>query len=229
MTVLDGPRKPYSIETIAAPMFGISIVIQSGLMRSMPFANRCSCARSSVCRPPMPVATAVPVRSPSPSAVDVEAGVVDRLARRHEHELAVAVGASSQLAVHGDRRIEVLDLAGEADRSIAQGEIRDRGAAAPAADDALPRLLAGVAERRDHSDAGQHDPASSWLAQSHRYIPSPPSTASTAPVTKPAASETRKRTQRAMSSGSPSRPSGVDESSASRALSGSTSVSSVAT
>ena len=69
VTVLDGPRKPYSIETIAAPMFGISIVIQSGLMRSMPLAKRCSWARSSVCRPPMPVATAVPVRSPSPSAV----------------------------------------------------------------------------------------------------------------------------------------------------------------
>ena len=69
VTVLDGPRKPYSIETIAAPMFGISIVIQSGLMRSMPFENRCSCAMSSVCRPPMPVATAVPVRSPRPSAV----------------------------------------------------------------------------------------------------------------------------------------------------------------
>ena len=73
----------------------------------------------------------------------------------------------------------------------------------------------------------KYDATSPWRAQSHLYIPNPPSTASTAPVTKPDASETRKRTQRAMSSGSPSRPSGVEASSASRALSGSTSVSSV--
>ena len=92
----------------------------------------------------------------------------------------------------------------------------------------VPGVLARVAERRDHADARQDDAAPSLLPQGHRYIPNPPSTASTAPVTKLDASEARKRTQRATSSGSPRRPSGVDASSASRALSGSTSVSSVA-
>ena len=41
------------------------------------------------------------------------------------------------------------------------------------------------------------------------YIPSPPSTSSTSPVMNEAASEQRKRTAPATSSGSPSRPSGV--------------------
>ena len=61
------------------------------------------------------------------------------------------------------------------------------------------------------------------------YIPSPPSTSNTSPVMNEAASEQRKRTAPATSSGSPSRPSGVFSSIAPVASSGSTSVSCVFT
>ena len=61
------------------------------------------------------------------------------------------------------------------------------------------------------------------------YIPSPPSTSSTSPVMNEAASEQRKRTAPATSSGSPSRPRGVLSSIAFVASSGSTSVSCVFT
>ena len=61
------------------------------------------------------------------------------------------------------------------------------------------------------------------------YIPSPPSTSSTSPVMNEAASEQRKRTAPATSSGSPRRPSGVFSSIAPVASSGRTSVSCVFT
>ena len=61
------------------------------------------------------------------------------------------------------------------------------------------------------------------------YIPRPPSTRSTAPVTNLASSEQRNRTAPATSSGSPSRPSGVASSIVCVAPSGSTSVSCVFT
>ena len=57
-----GPRVPSSIEIMPDAMFGISIVIHIGLMRSAPLRNRCSSATCSVCSPPMPVATEVPMR-----------------------------------------------------------------------------------------------------------------------------------------------------------------------
>ena len=58
---------------------------------------------------------------------------------------------------------------------------------------------------------GDHDAPPSVVAPPSLppYIPRPPSTWSTAPVTNPASSEHRKRTAPATSSGSPSRPSGV--------------------
>ena len=67
------------------------------------------------------------------------------------------------------------------------------------------------------------------LPLSATYIPSPPSTSSTSPVMNEAASEHRKRTAPATSSGSPSRPSGVFCSIAAVASSGNTSVSCVLT
>ena len=77
-----------------------------------------------------------------------------------------------------------------------------------AGEQVLPRRLDVVAERRHHAEAGDDDPPSPVHAHV-RHIPSPPSTSSTSPVMNEAASEQRKRTAPATSSGSPSRPSGV--------------------
>ena len=59
-------------------------------------------------------------------------------------------------------------------------------------------------------DAGDHDPATPVVRSArHHYIPSPPSTSSTAPVMNDASSEQRNRTAPATSSASPRRPRGV--------------------
>src|SRR5205823_11233 len=91
--------------------------------------------------------------------------------------------------------------------------------------DALPRLVHVEPARGQRPHAGDHDPSPAVGA----HIPNPPSTASTSPVTNPAASETRNRTARATSAGSPSRRSGVWSRIASRAVSGRASVSAVVT
>ena len=63
----SGPRVPSSIETQAAPMFGMIAVIESGLTRSGPRVTSVEWHSSKLCRPPIPVATEAPVRSVSPS------------------------------------------------------------------------------------------------------------------------------------------------------------------
>ena len=93
----SGPRVPSSIDTYAAPMLGISAGTQNGENRSMPFANRCSCAMKSVFSPPMPEpierADAVGL------GLDLEPRVGDGLAGGGDGEVRVAVGAARGLLV----------------------------------------------------------------------------------------------------------------------------------
>src|SRR5205823_4269681 len=122
----------------------------------------------------------------------------------------------------------VLQLAGEVHVVVGVVERGDLRGAALARDEARPRRLHVVAERAHHPHARDHH-ASVSVAAHHAYIPSPPSTSSTSPVMKAAASEARKRTAPAISSGSATRASGVFWIIAAVASSGSTSVSAVLT
>ena len=159
---------------------------------------------------------------------DLEARVGLRLARRREHHLGEPVHAPRLLPLDPVGRVEVLQLAGEMDGKLVRVELLDLCGAGLAGDEAAPRGLDVVAQWRDHAEAGHDDPPSPVPAHV-THIPSPPSTSSTSPVMNEAASEQRKRTAPATSSGSPSRPSGVFCSIAAVASSGKTSVSCVLT
>jgi len=58
--------------------------------------------------------------------VDGEAGICYRLPGGHDGILNEAVAAVGQLAVHGDERIELLDLGGESRVKAGRVEARDR-------------------------------------------------------------------------------------------------------
>ena len=60
-----GPFVPSSIETRAAPMFGMMAVIEKGLTRSGPRVISVSQASSNDLRPPIAVPTETPTRSHS--------------------------------------------------------------------------------------------------------------------------------------------------------------------
>jgi hypothetical protein len=61
----SGPRVPSSIETQPAPRFGMIDGIENGLTRSGPRVVSVSQQSWKDFRPPMPVATAAPIRSAS--------------------------------------------------------------------------------------------------------------------------------------------------------------------
>src|SRR6185312_15619474 len=146
---------------------------------------------------------------------DLDAGVVDRLLRRRQREVDEPGGAAGDVV----QRVEPPDLRRDADCAVEPVESTDAGVARA---DVRPGLVDGQPAWRDRAHACDDD------SPAIAHIPRPPSTASTSPVTNAAASDTRKRTARATSSGSPSRPSGVAPRIASRAASGRASVSSVA-
>src|SRR5213080_444986 len=161
-------------------------------------------------------------------ARDVQTRIALGQPRRSDDQVGKTVHPPRLLAVDELGRIEVLDLAGEVHRVLAGIELRDLAGPRAARNQVLPARLDILAERGHGTEAGDHDP-SSPVESCAVHIPRPPSTSSTSPVMNEASSEQRKRTAPAMSAGSPSRPSGVFVSIASRASSGSTSVSRVFT
>ena len=153
-------------------------------------------------------------------SMNIEARGLHGLAGRAHGEVDVAARAAGRLALHDGLGVEALHLAADLDRAVGNVEARDQRAAGLAL--AQRDVKVGNAVRN-----GVHRPHARDHNAAHGYIPSPPSTDSTAPVMNEASSESRKRTVRAMSSGSPRRPSGVWPSRTSRISSLSTSVSSV--
>ena len=88
--------------------------MKNGLIRSGPFSTEIAACSANVEPPPIPVPRMIPVRSASePVEALREAGIGQRLARRHEGELRVAVVAALLLAIQDRRRVEVADLAGD--------------------------------------------------------------------------------------------------------------------
>ena len=151
---------------------------------------------------------------------NVEPRRLDGLTRRADSQVDIAARAASRLAVHHALGVEALHLAADLDRAVGNIEARDQRAAGLALAQRDVKIGNAVGDGVHRPHARDHD-------TTHGYIPSPPSTDRTAPVMNEASSESRKRTVRAMSSGSPRRPSGVCPSSTSRMSSLRTSVSSV--
>src|ERR671935_1856278 len=144
---------------------------------------------------------------------------------RRDRELAEPVRLSHRSPVHVLARVEPLHLAGDVHRALRDIDALDPGDARVASADVPPALVHRQPERRHRPEARHHYAAAA--AAIHTHIPSPPSTASTCPVMNAPASDTRNLTAAATSRGVPSRPSGVAFRIASRAGSGSASVSSV--
>ena len=158
----SGPCAPSSIETHAAAMFGMIWTIANGLVRSGPRSSRLWKQFSNGVEP------ADPGGDGSADAIwrggDRDPAVRLRHPRGRERELREAVHAPRLLAVDPDRRVEVLELAGEVDVVAGRVEVRDRAGARLAGDEALPGRVGVVPERRHHADAGDDDAAASVLA-----------------------------------------------------------------
>src|SRR5262249_2790589 len=86
-----------------------------------------------------------------------EPGVVERLARRDEPELDVAVGPPDLLAVQDAGRVEVLDGGGDPAVEPRRVERADGRDARPAGDEPRPRGAHVLAERREGAHAGDDD------------------------------------------------------------------------
>ena len=85
-------------------------------------------------------------------------GLVQRLARRHQPEGDVAVGAALILAIEDTARVEVVHLAGDLRRDPRRIEGLDPADAGAAGDEVRPARGDVVAERREESHARDDDP-----------------------------------------------------------------------
>ena len=222
----SGPRVPSSIETQPAARFGMIWTIENGLTRSGPRSFSWLTHVSKDFSPPMPG------RDGGADTLgdrrDHEPRIGLRLTGRREREMREAIHPARRLVVDVVRDLEVANLAREMHR---RSRVESNCVIGPAPD--CPAIRPAqvsstvLPEGADGTEPGDDDSASA-VARLHGkagYMPRPPSTSSTSPVTNDASSEQRNRTAPATSAGSPSRPSGVCCSIASVASSGRTSVS----
>ena len=115
--VMTGPVRPYFMLTSAAAIDPDSAGIANGLTwpgplsgeGGRPFDDLLHAPAAGVDDDRRPIA---PLDRP---VAEVEPGVVDRLGRRGHREVDEPAHPAGHLAVHRDRRIEVLDLGGDAD------------------------------------------------------------------------------------------------------------------
>ncbi len=109
-----GPRAPKTMAAWPAARLGIAIGMKNGLIRSGPFSTEISglLGEGGAATDPGPEDDPGPFGE-EPVEPIREAGVGQRLARRHEGELRVAVVAALLLAVEDEGRVEVRDLAGD--------------------------------------------------------------------------------------------------------------------
>ena len=122
----SGPRVPSSIDTQAAPMFGMICGIENGLTRSGPRVEQLVVAVLERLQAADPGGDRRR-RSRSASGCDVEARVGLGLARGGERSSARSGPCAAPACGRStSRRVEVLQLAGEVDRIVARVELRDR-------------------------------------------------------------------------------------------------------
>ena len=100
------------------------------------------------------MATAARSRCSGDQSVKSRPESVDRFLGRGHREVDEAAHAPRHLAVHGERRVEVLDLGGDAHVEAGRVEVRDRPGAADAGDEVAPERGVVVADRGDRAEAG---------------------------------------------------------------------------
>jgi hypothetical protein len=139
--VITGPVRPYSIDSMHAPIEHDRAGKANGLTWPGPFVASTSAPMITCSMPPPPVLTATATRSrcsaTSPIG-EVEAGVGDGLLAGGHREVDEAAHPAGHLAVHRDGRVEVLDLGRDAHVEAAGVEGRDRAAARLAGDEVAP-------------------------------------------------------------------------------------------
>ena len=155
-----GPRAPKTMAAWPAARLGIAIGMKNGLIRSGPFVDR----DRGLLGERGAAADPGPEDDPGPLGEEPveplrEAGVGQRLARRHEGELRVAVVAALLLAIQDRRRVEVGDLAGDPRRHARRVEGGDRPDARAAGDEPVPGGGDIAAEGGHHPQPGDDHPA----------------------------------------------------------------------
>ena len=165
-----GPMAPHAIAIWPAPTFAIPIGMKNGEIRSGPRSAMTRTLSNSVWTPPRPEPRITPVRSASRVVEPArQAGILQRLARGHQPELDVAVGAPDLLAVEDPGRVEVLDGADDPAVEPRRVEGVDRRDAGAARDEAVPRRTHVLPERAQRAHAGDDDaPRGVGPAPAHR-------------------------------------------------------------
>ena len=128
--VMTGPVRPYSIESMQAPIEPDSAGIANGDTKRGPFWSW-MCVPSMICSiPPPPVLTTTPTRSRCVLVHrrEVDARVGDGLLAGGHREVDEAAHPAGHLGVHHGRRVEVEDLGRDADLERRRVEARDRRA-----------------------------------------------------------------------------------------------------
>ena len=97
---------------------------------------------------------------------EVEAGSIDGLCRSGNAEVDEAAHPASHLAVHRQRRVEVLDLGRDLDVETGGVEGRDQAATRDAGQEIAPVRLGIVADGRDRAHRG-HDGAAGRILARH--------------------------------------------------------------
>ena len=208
-------------------MFGISIVIHIGLIRSAPLRKRCPRRRAA--------SAGRRCRSRPRCRCDAAGSPRRRGSRRRRPRArrrppsARSGRCGARAAVERDLGVEVLDLAAELHRQPVEGMSSSFAAPLRPGDDPAEARLAIEPERRDHADTGDDHASIRCCSQRHRRITSPTHRRRRAPhPSRTTSVRGEEANARATSSGSPRRPSGVESRIPWRSSSGSTPVSSVA-
>ena len=165
-TLMHGPRKPRRRLSAAAPAFGITIGTNSGLMR--PFSAGFFTPRNS--RAPV-LCSLEPAEagahhdadtagSTSPSAASASAA-----SAAPSVNCVITVGALGFLVREHRERVEVGDLAAEADRRVGDVEVLDLAGDAAPGEQRCPERVERRAGGRHDADAGDRDPGRPSLHQ----------------------------------------------------------------
>ena len=151
----SGPFVPSSIETRAAPMFGMMAVIEKGLTRPGSALDE----RFADALERLEAAHRGRDGDADPFALllDLQPSVYPCLMRRGNDHLREPVHTPRLLALDPLRRLEALGLAGERDREAGGVERRDRAGRPYTCDELLPTRPHVVTQRRHRAQPGDHD------------------------------------------------------------------------
>ena len=142
--VMTGPVRPYFIETWAAAMLPETAGMANGLTWPGPFSQSVLAPSMTCSMPPPPVlmTTADPVPLLGRPGGEVEPRALDGLGRGGHPEVDEPAHPADHLAVHRERRVEVLDLGRDLHVVAGRVEGRDRPGPGDAGEEVRPERRA---------------------------------------------------------------------------------------